>query len=54
MRRDEQKRGIRRDKAERSLADEILDIGKRCAALPDFDHRRPEEILAYDEHGLPS
>ena len=43
----------RPDKAERSLAEEILEIGRRCAALPDADRRRPEEILGYDKHGLP-
>ena len=41
-------------KPERSLADEILEIGKRCAALPDLDTRTAEEILGYDQHGLPS
>jgi antitoxin VapB len=37
-----------------SLAEEILEIGKRCAALPDLDTRTADEILGYDEHGLPS
>jgi antitoxin VapB len=36
------------------LATEILEIGRRCAALPDLDMRPPDEILGYDEHGLPS
>jgi hypothetical protein len=36
-----------------SLKDEILAIGKRCAALPDRDLRSAAEILGYDEHGLP-
>jgi hypothetical protein len=44
---------VRPETAKRSLADEILEIGKRCAGLPDLDHRTPEEILDYDEHGLP-
>jgi antitoxin VapB len=35
------------------LKDEILAISKRCAALPDVDTRSAEEILGYDEHGLP-
>lgn len=34
------------------LRDEILEIGRRCAALPDFDSRAPDEILGYDENGL--
>lgn len=35
------------------IRDELLAIGRRCAALPDLDTRRPEEILGYDELGLP-
>ena len=41
-------------RAERRLADEILEIGRRCASLPDLDTRSADEILGYDEHGLPS
>lgn len=37
-----------------SLADELDAIGKRCAALPDLDTRSADEILGYDESGLPS
>ena len=44
---------VRRDRGRRSLAAELLEIGRRCAALPDADRRRPEEILGYDKHGLP-
>jgi len=36
-----------------SLREELLGISDRCAALPDFDTRSPEEILGFDEHGLP-
>jgi hypothetical protein len=36
-----------------ALKNEILAISKRCAALPDHDLRSAEEILGYDEHGLP-
>ena len=28
-------------------------ISERCAALPDHDTRSPEEIIGFDEHGLP-
>jgi antitoxin VapB len=35
------------------VRDELLAIGRRCAALPDLDTRSPEEILGYDEIGLP-
>jgi antitoxin VapB len=36
-----------------SVRDELLAIGRRCAALPDLDARHPDEILGYDELGLP-
>ncbi len=44
---------VRRQRSGRSLAAELLEIGRRCAALPDFDTREADEILGYDEHGLP-
>ena len=34
------------------LVEELKAIGDRCAALPDFDKRSPEEIIGFDEHGL--
>lgn len=36
------------------MAEEIMEIGKRCAGLPDLDPRTPDEILGYDENGLPT
>jgi antitoxin VapB len=36
------------------LAEKILRIGRRCAALPDLDNRSADEVLGYDENGLPS
>jgi len=38
----------------RTLKEEIMEIAAHCAALPDLDTRSPEEILGYDEHGLPT
>jgi antitoxin VapB len=35
------------------LSEELLVIGRRCAALPVLDSRTPEEILGYDESGMP-
>ncbi len=35
------------------LRDELRAIRKRCAALPELDKRSADEILGYDEHGLP-
>lgn len=37
----------------RSLAEELDQIARRCAALPVMDARSTDEILGYDEHGLP-
>lgn len=37
----------------RPLSDELREIGARCAALPVLDGRTPDEILEYDERGLP-
>lgn len=39
--------------AERSRFDELMAIGRRCAALKDIDPRTPDEILGYDADGLP-
>lgn len=35
------------------LVSEIMAISKRCSALPDQDQRAPDEILGYDESGVP-
>lgn len=37
----------------RRLADELDEIAKRCARLPVLDPRPAQEILGYDERGLP-
>ena len=34
------------------LADRLMQIGARCAALPDHDTRHPDEIVGYDETGM--
>lgn len=44
---------VRARKSGRRLADELDEIARRCATLPVVDHRRDDEILDYDEHGLP-
>jgi antitoxin VapB len=44
---------VKRGRQRRPLADELDAIGKQCAALPVLDSRAPDEILGYDEHGLP-
>jgi antitoxin VapB len=37
----------------RSLIDDLREISDRCAALPVFDTRSADEILGYDEIGVP-
>lgn len=37
----------------RPLRNELRDIGQRCASLPTIDGRSDDEILGYDERGLP-
>lgn len=49
----EQLSRVRRDLSGMGLADRLVAIGKECAALPVLDDRVPEEILGYDEDGLP-
>jgi antitoxin VapB len=34
------------------LADQLMEIGRHCAALPDQDPRSPDEIIGYDETGM--
>lgn len=36
------------------LAEELTAIALRCAQLPLIDDRPEDEILGYDEHGLPA
>ncbi len=35
------------------LRDELRAIRERCAKLPVYDGRTPDEILGYDDAGLP-
>jgi antitoxin VapB len=44
---------VRRERSRRPLADELMKIAEHCANLPVLDRRSAEEILGYDEHGLP-
>lgn len=45
---------IRRRRTGRGLADELDEIALRCASLPVLDERAAEDILGYDERGLPA
>jgi len=44
---------LRRERTRRALADELDTIARECAALPILDRRPADEILGYDEHGVP-
>ena len=44
---------LRRERSKRRLADELEEIAEHCRSLPVLDARRPDEILGYDEHGVP-
>lgn len=44
---------VRRERTNRRLADELEEIAEHCATLPVLDERSEEEILGYDEVGLP-
>lgn len=44
---------VRRERHGRNRADELQAIAAHCARLPVHDRRPPDEILGYNEHGLP-
>lgn len=44
---------VRRARATRRLADDLDEIALHCAQLPICDTRSDDEIMGYDEHGLP-
>lgn len=44
----------RTEHARRStLVRDIMAIGEHCAALPEIDSRSADDIIGYDENGLP-
>jgi antitoxin VapB len=43
----------RKDESIENLVEEIMAISKHCAALPLLDARSADEIIGYDERGLP-
>ena len=44
----------RRRNAQGHLAADLMEIARHCASLPIYDSRSSDEILGYDENGLPS
>jgi len=45
---------LERDRSQDAVRKRIDKILARVHALPDLDTRTPDEILGYDENGLPS
>jgi antitoxin VapB len=45
---------VRQTRAKHRLADELDGIALHCSALPVLDARGADEILRYDECGIPS
>jgi antitoxin VapB len=43
----------KRRRSGRPLSEELRAIGERVAAMPVLDSRSPDEILGYDDRGLP-
>jgi len=44
---------LRRERSSRRLADELDEIARHCSQLPVLDARSEDEILGYDQRGLP-
>jgi antitoxin VapB len=44
---------VRRARTRRRLADDLDEIALHCAGLALRDPRSADEIIGYDEHGLP-
>jgi len=44
---------VRRERGKRSLREEIEEIARHYQSLPVLDDRSSDEILGYDENGLP-
>ncbi len=44
---------VRRALSKRRVANELDEIALHCSTLPVRDRRSAEDIIGYDEHGLP-
>lgn len=44
---------LRRERSSTRLSDELDAIAQHCAALPVRDTREAEEIIGYDQRGVP-
>ena len=43
----------RKEQAIEGLVEDIMEIGRHCASLPLLDARSADDIIGYDEYGLP-
>jgi len=50
---DERLERLKERRSTTNVAEEIMKISLRCRALPEKDQRSAEEILGYDDRGLP-
>jgi antitoxin VapB len=41
-------------KRKKASLEDLMAIAARCSARPRLDNRTPEEIIGYDERGLPA
>ncbi len=46
-------REVRKDQSVESLVAELMEIGRHCSSLPLLDGRPADEILGYDDKGIP-
>lgn len=44
----------RRQRRPGEIAERLMELGRWYSSLPDKDTRTPDEILGYDENGLPT
>lgn len=47
-------REVRMKESKRQLISDLMAIADHCASLPVFDTRSEDEIMGWDENGLPS
>jgi antitoxin VapB len=45
---------LARERPDDHVARQLREIGRRYSRLPDGDPRSAEDILGYDDHGLPT
>jgi antitoxin VapB len=44
----------RKQASKSQLIDDLMAIGRHCASLPVLDNRTEDEIMGWDENGLPT